>query len=158
MNKTPRGSSLFPGVLNFFKHQPAKIKTQTVRKRSARVLAKGKKQATPDKPGAYCSAEIKFQDCACDAVKKLEGKRFLSSEVPLIPLPDCTSPNCKCTYIRHQDRRDRSKDRRESFISQSSQYTASGNDERREKVDRRAEEESAFAETDEIFDFDSWDK
>ena len=158
MNKTPRGSSLFPGVLNFFKHQPSKIKTQTVRKRSARVLAKGNKQAAPDEPGAYRSAEIQFQDCACDAVKEMEGKRFLSREVPLIPLPDCTSSDCKCTYIRHKDRRDWSKDRRESFISQSSQYTASGNDERREKVDRRADEESAFAETDEIFDFDSWGK
>ena len=37
MNKTPRGSSLFPGVLSFFKHQPSKVKTQTVRKRSAKV-------------------------------------------------------------------------------------------------------------------------
>ena len=158
MNKTPRGSSLFPGVLNFFKHQPSKVKTQTVRKRSARILAEGKKQAAPDKPDAYRSAEIKFKDCACDAVKEMEGKRFLSCEVPLIPLPDCTSPNCKCTYIRHKDRRDWSEDRRASFISQSNQYTAGGNGERRAKVDRRADAESNFAEFDEIFDFDSWDK
>ena len=158
MHKTPRGSSLFPGVLKFFKHQPSKVKTQAARKHSARILAKGKKQPIPDKPDAYSSAEIKFKDCACDAVKEMAGKRFLSRDVPLIPLPDCTSPNCKCTYIRHKDRRDWSLDRRESFMSQSNHYTAGGNDERREKVDRRADAESDFAESDEIFDFDSWDK
>jgi len=158
MDKSLRGSSLFPGVLKFFNPQPSKVRSQTVRKRSARILAKGKKQATPDKSDAYNSAEIIFQDCACEAVKEMGGRRFLSCEVPLIPLSDCTTPNCRCTYIRYKDRRDLSEDRREALISQSNQYTAGSNDERREKEDRLVDEEIAFAASDEIFDFDSWEK
>jgi len=51
-----------------------------------------------------------------------------------------------------------SEDRREGFISQSNQYTTGGNDERRDKEDRRVDEEIAFAVSDEIYDFDSWEK
>jgi hypothetical protein len=42
---------------------------------------------------------------ACEAVKKLEGKRFLSKEAPRLPLPDCGAEHCRCRYVHFKDRR-----------------------------------------------------
>jgi hypothetical protein len=33
------------------------------------------------------------------------GRRFLSAEVPRIPLPTCDPHSCDCRYQHHQDRR-----------------------------------------------------
>jgi hypothetical protein len=46
-------------------------------------------------PGSRC----------CGAAKEIEGKRFLSSKAPVLPLKDCTRPECTCRYVHHQDRR-----------------------------------------------------
>lgn len=42
---------------------------------------------------------------ACPAVLAIAGKRFLSRELPRLPLPDCDKPHCECGYRRHRDRR-----------------------------------------------------
>ena len=43
---------------------------------------------------------------ACPAIKNLGGKRFLASEAPRLPLPDCSSAwHCKCVYRHYADRR-----------------------------------------------------
>ena len=43
---------------------------------------------------------------ACRAATELRGKRYLSSEAPSLPLPECSSPMlCKCVYHHHPDRR-----------------------------------------------------
>ncbi len=47
----------------------------------------------------------------CAAVREIRGKRFLSDEVPALPLPGCNAEDCGCTYELFADRR-RSHDRR----------------------------------------------
>jgi hypothetical protein len=43
---------------------------------------------------------------ACAAAVQNKGRRFLASEAPPIPLPDCTAPwRCKCVYRHYADRR-----------------------------------------------------
>jgi hypothetical protein len=64
---------------------------------------------TPFQAAAITSNDSK---CACDAVKQLEGRRFLAREAPLLPLQDCTSPACTCSYTRYRDRRGINGDRR----------------------------------------------
>ena len=44
------------------------------------------------------------KDC-CDAVQALAGRRFLSDEVPKLPLEDCDAAECRCTYRLYDDRR-----------------------------------------------------
>ena len=41
----------------------------------------------------------------CEAVSKMLGERYLSAKAPLLPLKDCTEPNCSCRYKHHDDRR-----------------------------------------------------
>jgi len=43
-------------------------------------------------------------DC-CSAVKALKGKRFLSNNVPMLPLDECDAAECRCTYQLFDDRR-----------------------------------------------------
>jgi hypothetical protein len=41
----------------------------------------------------------------CDATVDLRGKRFLASEAPTIPLPNCDVGSCHCWYAHYDDRR-----------------------------------------------------
>jgi hypothetical protein len=58
------------------------------------------------KPGAY----------ACSAANDMAGQRFLASEAPSLPLPDCNAAGCECHFTHHEDRRS-GKDRRSPFTS-----------------------------------------
>ena len=58
------------------------------------------------KPGAY----------ACSEANEIAGERFLAEEAPEIPLPGCTSSNCECHFVHHNDRRT-GRDRRSPFTS-----------------------------------------
>lgn len=53
----------------------------------------------------FHAVSIKSESDACAAVEALEGQRFLSRDALMLPLPDCDSPNCRCTYEHHDDRR-----------------------------------------------------
>ena len=53
----------------------------------------------------FRAVSIRTKSDACAVVKALEGQRFLGREAPMLPLPDCDSPNCRCTYEHHDDRR-----------------------------------------------------
>lgn len=44
-------------------------------------------------------------DSCCKAVREAVGKRYLSHEVPMLPLADCDSSDCRCTYQLFDDRR-----------------------------------------------------
>lgn len=44
-------------------------------------------------------------DNCCAAILATEGQRFLSHEVPMLPLSDCDSNDCRCTYQLYNDRR-----------------------------------------------------
>ena len=58
------------------------------------------------RPGAY----------ACNEANEIAGQRFLATEAPEIPLPGCTSSNCECHFVHHDDRRS-GKERRSPFTS-----------------------------------------
>ena len=53
---------------------------------------------------------------ACAAVRQVEGKRFLASSAPMLPLPNCGTPRCACKYQHYQDRRT-NRDRRVNFAN-----------------------------------------
>lgn len=42
---------------------------------------------------------------ACRAAEKCNGRRFLSSEAPHLPLSGCDALHCHCRYQHHEDRR-----------------------------------------------------
>jgi hypothetical protein len=60
----------------------------------------------------FAATSILAEDCACEAVKVRGSNRYLVAEALPIPLPECTSPKCECTYVHHGDRRDGIRDRR----------------------------------------------
>jgi hypothetical protein len=65
-----------------------------------------KPQAPVKKPAqTYHAVSIAPCGGCCSAARKLEGKRFLSREAPILPLKACDRATCQCRYEHHQDRR-----------------------------------------------------
>ena len=101
-----------------------------------------KKQAPtpPEDTGnsAYHAVSIKFDKNACSAAKEMEGRRFLSSAAPRLPLPGCSGLECRCHFVHHKDRR-APRDRRSPFAAAGfgGGSTGSFQKERRERSDRR---------------------
>lgn len=73
----------------------------------------------------------------CASLETYKGKRFLASNAPPLPVPDCTCEDCHCHYVHHADRRDPKDDRRAMGRLAEEQYTLSGNSERRGSRGRR---------------------
>ena len=63
---------------------------------------------------AFHAVSIKYLTSSCDAAKAMDGKRFLSSAAPRLPLLDCDAETCRCKFVHHKDRRS-SEDRRNPF-------------------------------------------
>jgi hypothetical protein len=83
------------------------------------------------KPGAY----------ACSAANNIAGQRFLASQAPSLPLPDCDADACECHFVHHDDRRT-GKDRRSPFTSGGiAAATGTFSGERRKGDDRRDDAE-----------------
>jgi hypothetical protein len=53
----------------------------------------------------FHAVSLKFASSACEAARNMDGKRFLSTAAPRIPLPECDAPECKCRFLHHKDRR-----------------------------------------------------
>ncbi len=81
----------------------------------------------------YHCVEIKAPYDACEEMLKLHGRRFLSAEAPILPLPSCNQP-CACKFKHHNDRR--YDDRRDVFNSSVIHYNGEKN--RRLGEDRRS--------------------
>ena len=80
-------------------------------------------------PRDYSCVAIRYSaDSACEAIQQLEPhldlsrkppsffqtkQRFLWSEAPLLPLPNCTLIRCRCRFVHYKDRRKH--DRRYQF-------------------------------------------
>lgn len=61
---------------------------------------------TSSSASAFKAVAIVCDDAiACPAARALDGKRFLGAEAPKLPLPDCTTDVCTCTFHHHPDRR-----------------------------------------------------
>ena len=56
-------------------------------------------------PTTYHAVSIAPGAKACGAARKLEDRRFLSREAPVLPLKACDCSNCTCRYVHYEDRR-----------------------------------------------------
>lgn len=85
----------------------------------------------------FHAVSVNFAPDACEAAKNLEGRRFLSSAAPRIPLPECDAAQCNCRFKHHTDRRT-GNDRRDAW-GQSLSYHTTGQypKEQRKGSDRR---------------------
>lgn len=77
------------------------------RQRRAGAAARASVSRSP-----YRACTIEPGQDACAAVATLQEKRFLQTDVPLLPLPECGRLQCDCRYRRHDDRRHRDHERR----------------------------------------------
>lgn len=116
---------------------PAAKKPKRAPKRNT---ARAKGPSTPDKEaqtpmGAYRCTSIVFEESACAAVKAIGNKRFLAvdRDTPMLPLPGCDQSKCNCKYMRHDDRREYSDDRRWAAALQTAMYEEGGKQDRRVK-------------------------
>jgi hypothetical protein len=82
----------------------------------------------------YHCVEVRCDDSACAAVRRLEGIRFLSDQAPLLPVSGCSAQKCTCQYVHYDDRRD--DDRRNPF-GQWANLPPTLTGERRSRNDRR---------------------
>ncbi len=104
------------------------------------------KQAQPERrqlqsKGNFHAVSIKFDADACLHAKALQGRRFLASEAPNLPLDNCDAAKCNCRFVHHEDRRS-GKDRRSPFGSAGmGAVTGRFEAERREGGDRRRPDE-----------------
>ena len=62
----------------------------------------------------FHAVSLRFPASACGAAKAMEGRRFLSTAAPQLPLPECDVLECKCRFIHHDDRR-KGDDRRNPY-------------------------------------------
>ena len=106
-------------------------------------------QSAPGTRSPWLATSISVKGCSCAAVKAVGNKRFLSSgSVPKLPLADCASTTCDCSYIRHEDRRTTEGDRRAPFSMQTDLYHLARESERRVKKGRRESDWSDNAASD----------
>jgi len=89
----------------FIRRQRSGPKEKTVSRSAPRASQKS---------SAYHAVSIKFSDNACTGAQELDGRRFLSTAAPRLPLPECDVLDCSCRFVHHQDRRT-GKDRRSPF-------------------------------------------
>jgi hypothetical protein len=110
-----------------------------LRRRGAASKAQEVTAASKNKAGdsTYHAVSIKFGKDACTAAKGMTGQRFLATDAPRLPLPDCDAAACECRFTHHKDRRS-GKDRRSPFGAGSVGGGSGRFDaERRQKSDRR---------------------
>ena len=157
MNKTTHSGSILGQALGIFKSKPKKISSRGGRKQSTGNDGRSGRKNRPIEQYPHRSASISSErsSCTCEAVELIDDKRFLLNEVPPLPLPDCTSPNCKCAYVRHSDRRGFSSDRRALFSLNADLYAIGGDIEKRQLKGRRISDEPSFA-SDGDLDISEW--
>lgn len=62
--------------------------------------------ATTNSNSQYRGVQINVdRSNCCAAVRLIDGKRFLSDEVPALPVDHCDVARCQCTYGLFNDRR-----------------------------------------------------
>lgn len=80
-----------------------------VKKLEASGAKKKEEAPAPPRPShaatPYHAVSIKPGRRECDSVKELKGKRILSKDAPMLPLPDCDIVDCACSYVHYADRR-----------------------------------------------------
>ena len=99
--------------------------------------------ATPvarrDVRNSYHCVEVCAGNPACESVRQLGHLRFLSREAPSLPVSDCNTSSCTCSFIHHDDRRE--DDRRHPY-GQWAGIPPEVMSERRARIERRISPES----------------
>jgi hypothetical protein len=67
---------------------------------------RGRQGALANHAFPYHGVSVHAGSPACEAIRRLEGTRFLKEATPLLPLAECDQQRCRCTYSHHEDRRD----------------------------------------------------
>jgi hypothetical protein len=80
------------------------VRTAVARLRAADE-AHDENETAASLPSPWRAVTIRTGDPACDTARQLEGKRFLLSEAPDIPLAECDIESCRCTFSQFDDRR-----------------------------------------------------
>tara|TARA_R110002049_G_scaffold67693_5_gene175756 strand:- start:3912 stop:4355 length:444 start_codon:yes stop_codon:yes gene_type:complete len=140
MKKTSKTPTLLSGIIGIFKSKPTKSSMESAQRTRARVHEKHGRHSGPERDSPYRAAEIVVAQGACEPVRALAGTRYLLREVPHIPVTDCASRKCTCTYIHHPDRRNMDGDRRAHYDTLTNAYTTTGHSERRGSNGRRADD------------------
>jgi hypothetical protein len=91
----------------------------------------------------FHAVSLEYSSDACEAARSMEGRRFLSSAAPRIPLPECDVPACKCRFIHHKDRREGG-DRRKMYRKTGIGDTGAYEKEKRYRGDRRNDDPDEF--------------
>ncbi|MGI9289544.1 MAG: hypothetical protein ACR2P1_29530 [Pseudomonadales bacterium] len=98
------------------------------RRKQAAAAPRGTKKS-------YQSVTVKWRLDACEAVKQLDGKRFIGSEAPNFPVAECDVEQCACRYEFHSDRREG--DRRILHGLRHSLIVINGSEDKRSRAERR---------------------
>jgi hypothetical protein len=86
------------------------------RRIGAEVRSAGRRVEHSRVANPYHAVSIEAGARACAAARGLDGRRFLSSAAPMLPLKECSSSTCQCRYVHHKDRR-AERDRRVNFAN-----------------------------------------
>jgi hypothetical protein len=115
------------------------------RQSSGNAHPNDQRKTVSHKNSQFHAVSIKFAVDPCHAARALEGRRFLSSAAPRLPLADCDAETCKCRFVHHKDRREE-ENRRDQFGSTfgSPSTTADKEKERRKFRERRDESSDDF--------------
>lgn len=84
-----------------------------LRRKAAAEDATAAARPSPAK-SQFHAVSITYPGPACDAAKNMNGRRFLATAAPRLPLPKCDVLDCKCRFTHHKDRR-AGRDRRSPF-------------------------------------------
>ncbi len=98
------------------------------------------KRTTRIQPNAhpYCAVSIQSLAGACKSARQLGEQRFLSAEAPPLPLPGCTTKDCRCHYQFYDDRR-AGDERRITHPQFAEDFSRSGTWRERQRKERRQE-------------------
>jgi len=107
------------------------------RKPTAKKSVGKKSVSSQDNTRPYASVSIMAPKACCEAANELVDQRFLVREAPEVPLSRCTSPSCKCGYIKHTDRRHGEEERRALYGLKSELHVLDSGKERRVRKGRR---------------------
>ena len=94
---------------------PFSLQNWLLRKKiTAQVLTSGRPVEHSRIGNPYHAVTIEPGPRACAAARELDGKRYLSTAAPMLPVRGCTMASCRCSYVHHKDRRS-PRDRRVNF-------------------------------------------
>jgi len=105
--------------------------------RTAGKAGRGRAGATAQSTKGFHSVSISMDASPCHAIRKYAGRRLLSNEAPILPLPDCDQSNCSCRFEHFDDRRDPG-NRRDRVVAIGRMASSDSSRERRTWKDRRA--------------------